>query len=259
MSTPLSQPSIAVLVSAGRHPISGTARACRGDAVALELARRLAGDRLSVVHAGDANEPALGDYLAYGAQRIEVLQTPQGSDVVSALAARLRDVDLIITGMRSERGTGSGLLPYVLAQSLGRPVVANVLEAQVAGKEVEIRQFLPKGKRRGVAVSMPAVLAVHPLAPVDLRYAHARRVAGRIEPLQSAHTAEAAWAAQWTVEAAQRQPLRLKAREKKTGHARMQSAIVAESKGGFVAIEGTCVDKAQVMLAYLREHRLIDF
>jgi electron transfer flavoprotein beta subunit len=53
--------------------------------------------------------------------------------------------------------------------------------------------------------------------------------------------------------------VRLKALDKKSGHARLLSAIVSETKGGVVAFEGTTVDKAQVMLNYLREHRLVDF
>jgi electron transfer flavoprotein beta subunit len=34
---------------------------------------------------------------------------------------------------------------------------------------------------------------------------------------------------------------------------------MSEAKSGVVAFEGTSVDKAQVVLNYLREHRLIDF
>jgi electron transfer flavoprotein beta subunit len=53
--------------------------------------------------------------------------------------------------------------------------------------------------------------------------------------------------------------VRLRAQDKKAGYARMLSAILTEAKGGVVAFEGTSVDKAQVILNYLREHRLIDF
>jgi electron transfer flavoprotein beta subunit len=63
----------------------------------------------------------------------------------------------------------------------------------------------------------------------------------------------------WAVETGARRAQRLKAQDKQAGHARLLSAIVSEVKGGVVAFEGTSVDKAQVVLNYLREHRLVDF
>lgn len=250
--------SVAVLVSAGRHPVSGKPRPCRGDAVALALGCSLTGDRLRVIHAGEAEEPALQDYLALGAGCIEVVASRPGANPLAALASLLRDVDLILTGGQAEQGAGSGLLPYALAHALGRPIVGNVLEASIESRDVKIRQFLPKGRRRGILAPLPAVLTVHPLAPVGLRYAYARRMSGRIESVNGV-MAEAT-SPTWTIEAARRQPVRLKAEDMtKSAHARLLSAIAVEAKGGVVAIEGTSVDKAQVMLTFLREHRLVDF
>ena len=60
---------IAVLVSVGRHPVSGAPRYSRNDALALDLGRTLAGRhhaRLDVLHAGDPADPALAEYLALG-------------------------------------------------------------------------------------------------------------------------------------------------------------------------------------------------
>ncbi|MGE0022656.1 MAG: hypothetical protein AB7S70_03380 [Hyphomicrobium sp.] len=253
--------SAAVLVSAGRHPVSGMARACRGDAVAMGMGRRLAGDRLRVIYAGDVSEPALKDYLALGAGRVEVVRARAGGDVLAPLARVLHNVDIVLTGARAEDGAGSGLLPYALGQSLGRPVVGNVLEAHIEANEIILRQFLPKGRRRGIAAPLPAVLAVHPLAPVELRYAYARLSTGKIEerPADGDMAATPAHVS-WCVETARRQPVRLKAEDKtKSAHARLLSAIATEARAGVVAIEGTCVDKAQVMLSFLREHRLVDF
>jgi len=258
--------AVAALISGGRHPVSGAPRACRGDAVAMALGRRIAGDALRVVHAGTEQESSLQDYLALGADTIEVMPLDKNGDAVAALASHLKNVDLILTGTRAEFGAGSGMLPYALARALARPVIANVLEARVQrtagdGWDAEIRQFLPKGQRRRVACALPLVIAVHPLAPVELKYAYARRVSGRIERCQEPATIGLHVMQQpsWTVETASRRPVRLKARETKSAHARMQAAVVAEAKGGVVAFEGTTVDKAQVMLNYLREHRLVDF
>ncbi len=261
MSTP--SLSIAVLVSAGRHPVSGIARACRGDAVALALARKLGGDRLRVIHAGKAEEPSIRDYLALGAGRVEVLSTSDGQDPAQPLAAHLKDVGVILTGSRAEVGAGSGMFPYRLAHAMGRPLVGNVLDARIDEDGVTVRQFLPKGRRRGIAAPVPIVLVVHPMAPAQLKYAHARRVAGRVEAVSGFAAPElgdaSASVPAWSIDPAPRRPVRLKAQENKTGHARLQSAIVFEAKGGTVAFDGSSVDKAQIMLNYLREHRLVDF
>jgi electron transfer flavoprotein beta subunit len=39
----------------------------------------------------------------------------------------------------------------------------------------------------------------------------------------------------------------------------MLGATTTESRGGSVVIDGTPVEKAQAILAYLREHQLIDY
>lgn len=102
------------------------------------------------------------------------------------------------------------------------------------------------------------MVAVHPLAGVTPRYAYARQRAGSID---TSHVAPplSADAAEWSIAAAQRKPVRLAAQEKRSGHARMLSATTTESRGGSVVIEGTSVEKAQVILGYLREHQLIDY
>ncbi|MGO4685914.1 hypothetical protein [Hyphomicrobium sp. 2TAF46] len=256
--------TVAALISAGRHPVSGAPRACRADAVAMALGHQLAGDALHVVHAGTADEPSLQDYLALGAGTIEVLPVDAGTDAAPALAGYLRNVDIILTGGNAEFGRGSGLLPYALAEALKRPVIANALDVRLAINadarwNAEIRQFLPKGQRRRIACPLPLVVSVHPRAPVELKYAYARRVSGRIDVAPDQGMAAPLLLPEWAVETAPRRPVKLKAQDGKSAHARMQSAIVSEAKGGVVAFEGTTVDKAQVMLNYLREHRLVDF
>ncbi|MET1047547.1 MAG: hypothetical protein ABWX70_12745 [Hyphomicrobium sp.] len=259
----MSKLSIAALVSAGRHPVSGVPRACRGDAVAMALAHALAGGAVRVVHAGNANEPSLREYMAYGARTIEVVPVAADANIVAPLAANLRDADIIFTGIRAEKDAGSGLLPYMLADALGRPPIANVLELSIergtTATDVKVRQFLPKGQRRQIACPMPVVIAVHPYAPVELKYAYARQKSGRIAIAPLTPSSSEALRPEWMVEAAPRRPVRLKVQAKKAGHERLLSAIASEAKGGVVAFEGTSVDKAQVVLNYLREHRLVDF
>ena len=251
----------AVLVSVGRHPVSGATRYSRNDAVALEIGRQLA-DRhlaqLDVIHAGDPDNPALSEYLALGAKEVVVLACDDGDDAAAAIAERLQGYDLVLTGTRAEGAYDTGMLPYRVAEALGYPLVGQAVDVAIEEGRAAVRQFLPKGLRRRVETTLPAVVAVHPLANAQPRYAYARLRAGVIRPTQVAPGADA-HAAAWTIGPLERKPVKLVAAEKRSGHARMLSATTTESRGGNVVIEGTSVEKAQVILAYLREHQLIDY
>ncbi|AJK48853.1 drug:proton antiporter [Burkholderia plantarii] len=252
---------IAVLVSVGRHPVSGAPRYSRNDAAALEIGRALAaehGARLEVLHAGDPANPALADYLALGASRVEVLECQPGDEAIGPLAERLAGCDLVLTGTRAEGAFDTGMLPYQIAARLDFGLAGTAVDVALRDGCAEIRQFLPKGLRRKVAVKLPAVVAVHPLAGVEPRYAYARLREGRIEARPAA-VAPSAELEAWASVPAGRKPVRLAAAEKRSGHARMLSATTTESRGGNVVIEGSSVEKAQVILAYLREHQLIDY
>ena len=99
------------------------------------------------------------------------------------------------------------------------------------------------------------------------RYAYARLREGTIRPVASERRDPHAGSPDaanpddlaWTTRPATAKPVRLAAAEKRSGHARMLSATTTESRGGSVVIEGSSVEKAQVILAYLREHQLVDY
>ncbi|BDB29843.1 electron transfer flavoprotein subunit beta/FixA family protein (plasmid) [Cupriavidus sp. P-10] len=261
MNAPRQVKRIAVLVSVGRHPVSGAPRYSRNDAAALELGRSLAekhGAQLAVVHAGDAAEPALADYLALGAGEVEVLGCDPTECSAHVLAAHVKNCDLVLTGTRAEGAYDTGMLPYRLAAAMGRPLVGAAVDVDIDGGRVAVRQFLPKGLRRRVDAALPAVVAVHPLANANPRYAYARLRGGAIRTAPAVRSTYHD-AAAWVLGAVERKPVRLAAAEKRSGHARMLSATTTESRGGSVVNGGTSVEKAQVILAYLREHQLIDY
>ena len=256
-------PRIAVLVSPARHPVSGKPLRSSSDAAALELALSLAApERLTVLCAGMVSRDSLRDYLGLGAAAIEVLTVADNADVAPALVARLQGYDLVLCGARSEGQAASGMLPYLLAEGLGVPLVGDVLEAQWKGRTLSLRQFLPKGMRRRLELDGPAVLAVHPRAPQTRQYAYARSQAGSIRYAGSAALGAGQPAPDWRFEPASRRPQPLKAKVSQSGHSRMIGAIGggdAGARGGQVLSQGSADQKAAALLAYLREHRLIDF
>lgn len=272
---------VCVLVSAGKHPGSGVSRYCRNDAISLSLASKLAESapaHIEVLHASHSAEYSteancLADYLALGAERLQVISTAEGEDITPYLTQALANTkpDLILTGSRAENGADSGLLPYLLAESLGLPIVANVLEIKPLNgslNTLEVVQFLPKGKRRRIAISLPAILMVHPFAPAELHYATAKKTTGEITWLPSVSNAQQLMTAPLEVVSSKpsqtHRPIKLKVQDgqyttKKTGHERLTAAITVEAKGGTVVIDTSYVEKAQVILRYLRDHHLINF
>ena len=274
--------SISVLVSIGRHPISGAARYCRNDAISLSLGLQLAESlsaHVDVLSATDFAKPdnpamaeylALSDYLALGAHEVKVVATEIGENIIPSLVKNINTSkpDLILTGSRAENGEDSGLLPYLIAEKLGLPIIANVLEIKLAETGLEVLQFLPKGKRRRVAISLPALVVIHPLAPVELYYAASKKKTVEITWLPStdlpSRSNELLLHAISSKPAKEHKPEKLKVQDgqyeaKKTGHERLMAAITTEAKGGAVVIDTSCVEKAQVILGYLREHHLINF
>lgn len=212
---------------------------------------------IDVIHAGDPAEPALRDYLALGAACVDAIEVPCGRDVLGALVDCVRGYSVVLCGTRAEGGEGSGLLPYLLAQALHVPLLPAVLTAQLHADSVVTQQFLPKGRRREVASSLPAVLAVHPLAPFDARHVYARQRAGQV----AARVARVVGAPlpPARVEPAVVPPVKLAARESRSGRTRLLAATTMQSRGGAVITQGTPVEKAQAVIAYLRRHSLIDY
>ncbi|HEV3106632.1 MAG TPA: electron transfer flavoprotein subunit beta/FixA family protein, partial [Trinickia sp.] len=232
---------IAVLVSVGHHRIAGTDCYSRNDALSLEIARTLAHAHhavLDVLHAGEASSPALTDYLALGAPRIDVIDCRDGDDPVPALAKHVQSASLVLTGTRAEGAYDSGMLPYRLAAELCRPLIDSALDVSIENGRATVTQFLPKGMRRRVDAALPCVVAVHPQASAAPRYAYARAVTGAIARDGAAACSDRD-AEHWCIAAAQRKPVKLAATEKRSGHARMLMATTTESRGGNVVIDGS--------------------
>lgn len=174
---------VAVLLSAGRHPVSGRSRRAPADACALEIALTMGAAAVRAVHAGDPAEPALRDYLGMGLDAVTVLALAPDRDPVEPLAAHLRALSpgIVLAGRQAEGGEDSGMVPYLIAEALGVVLVPDVIAIRPDGPAAEVVQALPRGQRRGLRVRLPFVATVHPAAPPPrpVAYGPARR--GRIE------------------------------------------------------------------------------
>lgn len=249
--------NVVVLVSVGRHPASGQPRRATLDAKALEMALRLPGAAVTVLHAGNPDEPALRDYLGMGMRSIEVIPLPPGADAVAALAARVEALNpaLVLTGLHAEGGEDSGLLPYLLAERLGFPVLANVvaLEQQSGG---HMRGLLaePRGQRRAVEAPLPLVAAIDPAAPVARQVALAVAQRGAIKTV-------AASVATPVVEGFTYSPARKRAKRMKIAKGssldRFKAATGVQGGGGKTLRNLSPEDAARRVLDFLLEEKVV--
>ncbi|AMB83840.1 electron transfer flavoprotein subunit beta [Pseudomonas agarici] len=248
------------LVSIGAHPTSGRARRAGQDARAVELGLRLAGDNLQVVHAGDIAEPALRAYLGMGLDELRVLEQPTGADALPALTDYLRDAgaQLVLTGSQAETGEGSGMLPFLLAENLGWPLVVGLAEVEsIAGGVAHVLQALPRGQRRRLKVRLPFLATVDNAAPEPRQsaYGPARRgvlQAEEVEVLEDELFAAA------LLQSAKPRPKRLKVIKAKSGAERMKAATAKASGGGGQVLKGVTAEAgAQAILKLLIEEGVV--
>lgn len=256
--SPSAQTRIAVLLSVGQHPVTGRLRRADQDARALELAMQLPGVDVQPIHVGSfsaEHEAALRGYLGMGIGHVNLLELHKASDdVLPRLEQGVRDLqsNVILCGQRAEMGEGSGLLPYLLAKQLGWPIVSGLvsIEALESGS-VTLLQALPRGQRRKLKVSLPAVLTLDTAAPNARQAAFGPAQRGTFtltHPMVGACTAHespsAIESALWHFQPAKKRPKRLKIIKATSARERFKAAAAkAESTGGKV-LSGAAADVA---------------
>ncbi|OZG70076.1 electron transfer flavoprotein subunit beta [Hahella sp. CCB-MM4] len=250
---------VAALVSIGQHPKSGRARRADQDARAVEMGIGLCGNKLNLVHAGETGsqedlEQALRQYLGMGMTSMTVLRQPTGSDALPALVSHFRDhsADIILAGMRAESGEASGMLPYLLADRLGLPLVPAVAEVlSINEREAEVLQALPRGQRRKLKVTVPFIATVDQAAqaPRQIAFGPSRR--GSLDLEASVEQQDEEKAA-WEESPARKRPKRLNIKKAKTAADRFKAATAKpQGEGGRILKDESDREKAQAILDLL--------
>lgn len=262
------QLSVAVLVSVGRHPLTGRARRADQDARAVEMALTLQDARISLIHAGrhdDTSDSALRGYLGMasgdtGFASIGLLEQPPGADVVPALATALRDAapQLVLCGARAETGEGSGLLPYLLADWLGWPVVTGLATVErVEHGVATVLQALPRGQRRRLRVRLPAIATVESSAPAARQSAFGPARRGGFDSQARPGVMDDALL-EWQVQPARKRPKRLKIVKSTSARDRFKAAAAkAQGGGGQVLEEATPEQGAEAIFKLLKDEGVL--
>lgn len=249
---------VAVLLSAGRHPVSGRGRRAPGDARALEMALSLSSPR--AVHAGDPSAPMLRDYLGMGLDDITVLDLAPEADPAPALIGHLEAAppDLLLAGGRAENGEDSAMVPYIVAEALGFALVPAVAEiVSIDDGTVRLLQALPRGRRRAITAPLPLVATVDRAAPAPRQSAFAKARRGRIDIVAADAPTDSDRAA-WQVRPARQRPRRLGGQVSGLSAAERLSALTDVPAGsGRQLIEPTPHEAAQAIYDYLVEQRIL--
>ncbi|MFG1464754.1 electron transfer flavoprotein subunit beta [Xanthobacter sp. DSM 24535] len=241
-----------VLLSQGRHPVSGKACLLRTEGQAARLATTLDAAPQGL-HAG----PALGavrDALGRGLVGLTHLMMAGESDPVPALAEAIREAapDLVLAGPRGQGGEDTGLVPYALAHLLGWPLIPDavaVLPGPQAGTLI-VEQALPKGARRRVTVRLPLLVTVHPgaPAPLPLAFANVRQGAILVRPAAGPPAV-----IQGEERAYRKRPKMAARAAGGTAAERLAAATGSATARGRVVVDATPEAAAGEILAFLRQ------
>lgn len=251
---------IIALVSVGAHPTSGRARRADQDARAVELGLSLAGERLQLLHAGAAEDEALRGYLGMGLAELTVIEQPPGADALPILAEYLANAgaQIVLTGSQAETGEGSGMLPYLLAERLGWPLVVGLAEVEsVEHGSALVLQTLPRGQRRRLKVRLPFLASVDSAGPTPRQSAFGPARRGQL-CVEAAPVTEDALLAEAQLQPARPRPKRLKVIQGKTAADRFKAATAkASGDGGQVLKDLSPEAGAEAIFKLLRDENVL--
>ena len=213
-----------------------------------------------MLHAGNPHEPALRAYLGMGLDELHVLEQPEHADAVPVLRDYLREsgVQLVLTGSQAETGEGSGMLPYLLAEQLGWPLLVGVAQIESIHNGVAtVLQALPRGQRRRLKVRLPFMATVDNAAPKARQSAYGPATRGQIGA-QEVEVVEDELSTRGLFQTAKPRPKRLKVIKAKSGADRMKAATAKAAGGSGQVLKGVSAEEgAQAILKLLIEEGVV--
>lgn len=252
--------NVVSLVSVGQHPQSGRVRRAEQDARAVELGMKLTSRPIIALHAGNPEEPALKSYAGMGLESLEVLAMSDAADPITPLKDYLREAraDIVLTGVRAERGESSGMVPYLLAEQLGWPMVSRIADIiKIEAGEAEVLQALPRGQRRLIKVTLPFIASVDNAA-ADARqsaYGPASRAQINVQKVNAATDSERE---SWHLSPAKKRPKRMKVVKAKTAAERFKAATAKpQSESGRVMKAESPAEQAQAIFELLLDEGVL--
>lgn len=252
----LSNPDLKVasLISVGQHPKSGRARRASQDARAVELGLKMTGSASRLIHVGGGDETGLRQYLGMGLPEITLLKADGRADAVPILASYLKEqpADIVLSGIHAERGEASGMVPYLLAEHLGWPIVPHIADIQkVEDGFAEVLQALPRGQRRLLRVPLPFIATVDNAAPEARQYAFGPARRGLMNGVAVDAPVDEA-RLEWQENPAKPRPKRLNVVKAKSAADRFKAATAKpQGQGGKVIRDGTDREKAEAIMELL--------
>ena len=245
---------VATLVSVGQHPKSGRARRAEQDARAVELGLKMAGTHSRLVHVGAGDETGLRQYIGMGLPELMRVKADADADAVPALVEHLNShpTDIVLTGIRAEQGEASGMVPYLLGEKLGWPVVSRIADIQkIEDGKAEVLQALPRGQRRLLRVPLPFIATVDNAAPEARQYAYGPARRGQLAEAAGTATVDEA-RLDWQETPAKPRPKRLNVVKAKSAADRFKAATAKpQGQGGQVIRDGTDREKAEAIMELL--------
>ena len=156
---------------------------------------------------------------------------------------------LVLAGSAAEQGPGSGLLPYLLAQVLGLPLLPAAAHLALNNGLLDMLQALPRGRRRMLRASLPCLVTVDRRGPAPRASAYGKARRGVIEVIDIPAGPKLASEAREI--SARARPRRLKIMTGASAAERLRAATEIQAGRGKLMIDPPPEEAARAIMDYL--------
>ena len=149
------------------------------------------------------------------------------------------------------------MLPYLIGQSLGHTIVADIAGVSLADGRASLTQALPRGRRRLVETRLPVVAIVNAAAPEPRQSAFARARRGIIDSIATDAPADTFLDA-CEIRPWRQRPKRMRVPTGGSALDRLKAMTETKSGAGTLLIRPPAEEAARAIYDYLLDKRLIE-